>query len=55
MNRPWTSSASVQTCVTENGRSLAYFRGKWWLYYNGADWVACVATAEADPKHFAVD
>jgi predicted GH43/DUF377 family glycosyl hydrolase len=26
---------------------LAYFAGKWWLYYNGADWVVSVATAEA--------
>jgi hypothetical protein len=33
----------------------AYFRGKWWLYYNGADWVVCAATAEADPKQFEVD
>jgi len=25
---------------------LAYFRGLWWLYYNGADWVVSVAVAD---------
>jgi predicted GH43/DUF377 family glycosyl hydrolase len=27
---------------------LAYFREQWWLYYNGADWVVSVATADGN-------
>jgi len=27
---------------------LAYFKDRWWLYYNGADWVVCVAAAEGN-------
>jgi len=27
---------------------LAYFKKQWWLYYNGADWVVCVAVAEGN-------
>ncbi len=27
---------------------IAYFKGQWWLYYNGADWIVSVATADGN-------